>query len=87
MTVRIADASQEQNASLKRIVQVMEAIKGLSHDMVRSSNRQAEGGNEIGRSLESVSTMLRDLLEAMEKRREQSAHVVSELELLRKTAE
>ena len=87
MTVRIADASQEQNASLKRIVQVMEAIKGLSHDMGRSSNRQAEGGNEISRSLELVSAMLREMLETMEKRREQSAHVVSELELLRKSAE
>jgi methyl-accepting chemotaxis protein len=83
MTARIAEASQEQNASLKRIVQVMEAIKGLSHDMVRSSNRQADGGNEINRSLESVSAMLREMLETMEKRREQSAHVVSELELLR----
>jgi methyl-accepting chemotaxis protein len=86
MTVRIADASQEQNASLKRIVKVMEVIKGLSHDMVRSSNRQAEGGDEIMRSLGSVSDMLREMLETMEKRREQSAHVVNELEVLRKTA-
>jgi hypothetical protein len=31
--------------------------------------------------------MLREMLETMEKRREQSAHVVSELELLRKSEE
>ena len=87
MTARIADASREQNASLKRIVQAIEAIKGLSHDMVRSSTRQAEGGDEIGRSLASVSSMLREIVETMEQRREQSAQVVGELEVLRKTAE
>ncbi len=86
MTARIADTFQEQNASLKRIVSAMEAIKGLSYDMVRSSNRQAEGGDEIGRSLESVSVMLEEMLETMEKRRVQSAQVVAELEQLRKSA-
>ena len=87
MTGRIAESSREQNASLKRIVQVMAAIKGLSLEMVRSSNRQAEGGSDISRSLESVSAMLREMLETMEQRREQSSHVVSELELLRRSAE
>ena len=55
--------------------------------MVRSSNRQAEGGHEISRSLESVSVMLGEMLVTMEKRREQSAQVVAELEQLRKSAE
>jgi hypothetical protein len=55
--------------------------------MVRSSTRQAEGGDEIGRSLASVSSMLREIVETMEQRREQSAQVVGELEVLRKTAE
>ncbi len=87
MTARIADAFQEQNSSLKRIVQAMEAIKGLSQDMVRSSNRQADGGHEISRSLDSVSAMLGEMLDTMEKRRVQSAQVVAELELLRKSAE
>ncbi len=87
MTARIADVFQEQNASLKRIVQAIEVIKEFSHDMVRSSNRQAEGGHEISRSLESVSVMLGEMLVTMEKRREQSAQVVAELEQLRKSAE
>ncbi len=87
MTARIADALQEQNGSLKRIVHAMEVIKGLSLEMARSTNRQAEGGHEIGRSLESVSAMVEEMLDTMEKRRVQSAQVVAELELLRKSAE
>lgn len=87
MTARIADVFQEQNVSLKRIVQAVAAVKELSHNMLASSNHQAVGGSEISRSLESVSVMLGEILVTMEKRREQSAQVVAELELLRKTAE
>jgi hypothetical protein len=51
--------------------------------MVKSTSRQVEDGRKIRYTVESVSEMVREMFDNMEKRRLESAEVIMELESMK----
>jgi hypothetical protein len=55
----------------------------MTHEMVKSTGRQVEDSHKIRHTVESVSEMVREMFDNMEKRRLQSAEVIKELETMK----
>jgi methyl-accepting chemotaxis protein len=83
MTSQIFTASTDQAKATRSIARSIETIKEMAHEMVKSTGRQVEDGHKIRRTVESVSGMVREMFDNMEKRRQQSAEVITELESMK----
>ena len=75
--------SSDQAKATKSIARSVETIKDMTHEMVTSTTRQVEDGAMIRSTVESVSAMVAEMFDNMEKRRAQSAEVVKELESMK----
>jgi methyl-accepting chemotaxis protein len=87
MTSQIFNASKEQSQATRNIAKSVDSIKQLAKGVVESTGRQVIDGAEIKRSMDAVGDMVIGIFDEMEKRREQSALVVCELELIKREAE
>jgi methyl-accepting chemotaxis protein len=83
MTSQIFTASTDQAKATRSIARSIETIKDMAHEMVKSTARQVEDGRKIRLTVESVSEMVREMFDNMEKRRLESAEVITELESMK----
>jgi methyl-accepting chemotaxis protein len=87
MTSQIFNASKEQSQATRNIAKSVDSIKQLAEGVVEATGRQVIDGAEIKRSMDTVGGMVIGIFDDLEERREQSALVVSELELIKRGAE
>jgi len=86
MTAQIFRASKEQSNATKSIDAAIVSIKEITHEMAAATGRQVEDGNEIKNSLDAFGKMVTAIFDDMEKRKEESAAVMRELEVLKKSS-
>lgn len=83
MTTQIFAASKEQANATRNILRAVNTIKDMTGEMVGATGRQVDDGAEIKHAVESVGTMVLSIFEDLEKRRSDSAAVVTELEMMK----
>jgi methyl-accepting chemotaxis protein len=86
MTSQITTASREQSSASKSIVRSVESIKEMTQQMVQVTGRQVGDGTNIHDTVEDVSRMMMDFFDQIERRREESAQVVRQLETMEEGA-
>jgi len=87
MTSQIFTASKEQANATRSILRAINTIKEMTQEMVGATGRQVDDGKEIKHAVESVGRMVLGIFEDLEKRRDDSAAVVKELELMKEFGE
>ncbi len=83
MTSKIFNVSKEQSNATRSIANAIETIKQMAEEMVGATSQQVRGGKEIRHSVDGVSMMVHDIFQNLESRKEESATVVKELEVMR----
>ncbi len=85
MTSQLFNVSKEQANSARNIALAVENIKMMVQGMVAATSRQVEGGNESKLTVDAVGNVVENIFANLEKRRDEGATVVKELEMIRKT--
>ncbi|GAM10046.1 methyl-accepting chemotaxis protein TlpB [Geobacter sp. OR-1] len=87
MTTQIFTASKEQANATRNILRAVNTIKEMTQEMAGATGRQVDDGKEIKHAVESVGKMVLGIFEDLEKRRNESAAVVKELEMMKEFSE
>ncbi len=86
MTAQIFKVSTEQTKATRSIAQSIDTIKKMAEEMVGSTTNQVRGGKEIRHSVDGVAVMVHDIFRDLESRKNESSMVVTELEVMRRSA-
>lgn len=86
MTSRIFSVSKEQALAAKNIANAVVNIRNMADEMVGSTSEQVRGSRDIRNSVDGVAMMVHDIFRDLESRKNESASVVSELEVMKSGA-
>jgi methyl-accepting chemotaxis protein len=87
MTSQIFAASKEQANATRNILRAVNTIKDMTQEMAGATGRQVDDGKEIKHAVESVGKMALGIFEDLEKRRNESAAVVTQLKMMKEFSE
>jgi len=86
MTAGIFTVSKEQANATKSIAHAISSIRNMADEMVGATSAQVRGSREIRNSVDGVALMVHDVFMDLESRKLESASVVSELEIIKKSS-
>lgn len=86
MTAGIFAVSKEQAAATKSIAHAISSIRRMADEMVGATSAQVRGSRDIRNSVNGVALMVHDIFRDLESRKVESASVVSELEVIKKSS-
>ncbi len=83
MTTTIFTVSKEQANATRSIAQAIVTIKQMAQEMAQATSQQVRGSRDIRQSVDGVALMVHDIFRDLESRKQESATVVRELEVMR----
>jgi methyl-accepting chemotaxis protein len=83
MASKIFNVSKEQANATRSIAQAIVTIKQMAEEMAQATSQQVRGSRDIRNSVDSVALMVHDIFKNLESRKQESASVVKELEVMR----
>jgi len=86
MAAGIFSVSKEQADATKSIAHAIGSIRHMADEMVGATFAQVRGSREIRDSVDGVALMVHDIFMDLENRQQESASVVSELEVIKKNS-
>jgi len=83
MTAKIFNVSKEQSSATRSIAEEIVSIRKMAQEMAHATSRQVRGSRDIRSSVDGVAMMVHDIFRDLESRKQESATVVKELEVMR----
>jgi len=86
MTAKIFTVSKEQSNATRSIAEAIVSIRQMAQEMAQATSQQVRGSRDIRSSVDGVAMMVHDIFRDLESRKQESATVVKELEVMRSSS-